>query len=414
MTVAAATGEPGRQVTGREPDRHIAGREPDRDVAGREPDRHGPSKQRHRGRQAGHLVGLVAALVAAAVLVALPPAGPGPASGPPPALAGIEEVWPGAQRAEIPANLADGPAYSPGFFLDVRQSIGTAPSPDGRFLRLVHRAGDGTVRELRRLPIDRAPQFGGFTRSGNVFAWSETTSDEQGTGRTELWWTDLAGGGPARRVTADVGDAVFFNSQYDMVIEDGRLHWVAVAPGERTATEIRSVALSGGPVSVRTEPGAWVRSAWPWLVSAGAGESGPVRLRNLEARKILDVPASGTELVSCSPTWCRVLVLSSDGPGRIELMRPDGSQRRPVASGDATAALVDVAVEDRFEVLSLADAQVGATGSLRLRLYDLRQDRTVTVAEGVGTVLCRGGVLWWSTGDIDATTWHTLDLRSLA
>jgi hypothetical protein len=28
--------------------------------------------------------------------------------------------------------------------------------------------------------------------------------------------------------------------------------------------------------------------------------------------------------------------------------------------------------------------------------------------------LCRGGVLWWSTGNNEATVWHTLDLRSLS
>lgn len=393
MTVTAAPGGSHQQVTGAEPDPQPV--------------------RRRRGSAVVPLVGLGIAVAAAVVLVALPPAGRPPTGGADAAVATVEQVWPEARRAEIPANLTDGPAYSPGFFLDVRESIGTAPSPDGRFLRLVHRLPDGTVRELRRLPIDGAPQFGGFTRSADAFAWSETTSDERGAGRTELWWTDLAAGGSARRITADTGDTVFFNSQYDMVIEGGRLHWVAVAPGEEIATQIRSVPLTGGPVSVRTEPGAWARSAWPWLVSAGAGESGPVRLRDLVARKILDVPAGGTELVSCSPTWCRVLVLAGDGPGRIELMRPDGSQRRPVAGGEATAALVDVAVQDRFEVLSLADAQRSAAGNQRLLLYDLREERTVTVAEGVGMVLCRGGVLWWSTGDIDAAIWHSLDLRSL-
>lgn len=373
-----------------------------------------PDGERRRGNRAGPLIGLVTAVVAAAVLVALPPVGGGPADRTGSTPETVDQVWPEARRAELPANLADGPAYSPGFFLDVRESVGTAPSPDGRFLRLVRRAADGTVRELRRLPIDGAPQFGGFTRTGDALAWSETTSDERGSGRTELWWIDLATGGPARRITADTGDLVFFNSQYDMVIEGDQLHWVAVAPGDEVATEIRSVPLGGGRVSVRTERGAWARSAWPWLVSAGAGEAGPVRLWDLAARKIKDVPASSAELISCSPAWCRVLLLADDGPGRIELMRPDGSQRRPVAGGDATAALADVAVADRFEVLSLADAQRSATGNQRLSLYDLREERTVTVAEGVGMVLCRAGVLWWSTGGLDATLWHTLDLRSLS
>lgn len=364
-------------------------------------------------RRVGPLVALVAAVIAAAVLIALPPAGRdsrgGAAGEPDPA----EQVWPDARRTRLPGNLADGPAYSPGIFLDSGESVGTSPSPDGERLRLVRRAGDGTVRELRGLPMDGAPQFGGFTRSGDVFAWSETTTDEQGRGRTELWAADLASARAAWRVTADTGDAVFFNSQYDMVIDGGRLHWVAVAPGEETATEIRSAPLAGGPVSVRTEPGAWARSAWPWLASAGTGAIGPVRLRDLAARKVIEVPAGGTELVSCSPAWCRVLVLAGDGPGRIELMRPDGSDRRPVAGNGATAALVDVAVEDRFEVLSLADARQVATGNQQLHLYDAREDRTVRVADGVGMVLCRDGTLWWSTGGIDDSVWHTLDLRSL-
>lgn len=362
---------------------------------------------------AGRQLGLIAAVGAAAVLVALPPAGREPAGGPAPLPDPVEQVWPDARRTEVTASLPDGPAYSPGYFLDGRESIGTSPSPDGRHLRLVRWDGAGPTRELRRLPIEGAPQFGGFTRSGDTFAWSETTTDEAGRGRTELWWADLATGAEARRVTADTGDVVFFNSEYDMVLDGGNLHWVAVAPGAETATEIRSVPLTGGRVAVRTEPGAWARSAWPWLVSAGTGESGPVRMRDLVARKVFDVPASGAELVSCSPAWCRVLVLAGDGPGRIELMRPDGADRRPVAAGGATASLVDVAVLDRFEVLSIADAQATAIGAQRLHLYDVRTGRTVTVAVGVGMVLYRGGMLWWSTGGTDDTVWHTLDLRSL-
>jgi hypothetical protein len=31
-----------------------------------------------------------------------------------------------------------------------------------------------------------------------------------------------------------------------------------------------------------------------------------------------------------------------------------------------------------------------------------------------GLVNTRGGFLWWSTGDNEATVWHVLDLRSLA
>lgn len=337
------------------------------------------------------LVGLAAALAAGGVLLSLPGAGPDPTPGP--KVSTIAQVWPDVRPVEIPASLADGPAYSPVYFLDTTSSVGTSPSPDGTQLRLVLRVADGAVRELRRLPIADAPQYTGFARDGNQFAWAESISGEDGEGRTELWTADLASAGAARRVTADSGDVVFFNSQYDMVINSGRLWWAAVAPGEEPATEIRSVALAGGPVSVRTEQGAWSISAYPWLASAGTGASGPVQLRNPEQRKVIEIDATGSELVTCSPTWCRVLVLAADGPGRIELMRPDGTSRQRVAGGVATAAVIDVAILDRFEVLTLADAQRTATDSQQLLLYDVRDQQTVVVAEGSGLVLCRDGIL---------------------
>jgi hypothetical protein len=314
---------------------------------------------------------------------------------------------------EIPAALPDGPAYSPVLFLDPRTSVGTAPSPDGTHLRLVLRSADGTIRELRRLPIADGAQYAGFARDGDEFAWAESTAGAGGHGRTELWAANLTSGTPARRLTSDGGDMVFFNSQYDLVVNAGRLYWASVAPGDETATEIRSVALTGGEVSVRTEPGAWAVSAYPWLVSAGTGTSGPVQLRDLEQRKVIEVDATGSELVTCSPAWCRVLVLAADGPGRIELMRPDGTSRQRVAGGVATAAVIDVAVLDRFEVLSLADAGRTATDSQQLLLYDARDQRTVVVTDGSGLVLCRDGILWWSTGGSDVTAWHSLDLRAL-
>ncbi|MEH1012003.1 hypothetical protein V6U90_02590 [Micromonospora sp. CPCC 206060] len=375
------------------------------------PTRSAPAPGR-RPRRLGALVGLAAALAAGAGLLASSPVtAPQPAGPRPPGAA--EQVWPQARRFDLPAGVADGPAYTPGYVLDGGASVGTAASPDGTQLRLLFRAADGATRELRRLPVDRSPQYGGFTRAGDELAWSESTGDEEGRGRTELWTVNLAGGGPARRLTTDTGDLVLFNSQYDLVLNGGRLYWLAVAPDPAPATEVRSVALTGGPVSVRTEPGAWALSAWPWLVSAGSGEYGPVRLRNLEAGTVTEVPAGGNELVTCGPVWCRVLVLAGTGPGRLELMRPDGSDRQRVAGGEATAAVLDVAVQDRFEVLVLADAQRTATGTQQLRLYDLARRQTVTVADGVGMVASRDGMLWWSTGTDATAAWHVLDLRSL-
>ncbi|WFE22050.1 hypothetical protein O7621_01325 [Solwaraspora sp. WMMD937] len=368
---------------------------------------------RHRRHRPWHLAGLAGALAAAVLLVVLPQAGPTTSADEPGRLRTVAEVWPAAEITEVPANLADGPAYSPVLFLDGGTSVGTAPSPDGTALRLVVRAADGSVRELRRLPLGATPQFGGFTANGDTLAWSESVADEDGRGRTEMWaagWVDDA---EPRRLTTDTGDVVFFNSQYDMVINEGSLYWVAVAPGTEPATELRSVPLAGGEVTVRTDPGAWALSRWPTMVSAGSGETGPIRIRDVVERRITDVPAGPTELVTCGPTWCRVLVLAADGPGRIDLMRPDGTDRRRIGDGSVTASTIDVAVLDRFEVLSLSSAPTSLTNSQQLIIYDLQLDEAIVVSDDVGMVLCRGGVLWWSVGDDSAASWQVLDLRSL-
>ncbi|MEV4639981.1 hypothetical protein AB0J80_21795 [Actinoplanes sp. NPDC049548] len=106
--------------------------------------------------------GLAVSLVAGAVLIAYPsrqkPEPPGRVS--------LATAWPGAQRADIPGNLPDGPVYHPELFLDARTSVGTAPSPDATAMRLVVRGADGSLRELRRRPLDRDPEFGATAASG--------------------------------------------------------------------------------------------------------------------------------------------------------------------------------------------------------------------------------------------------------
>jgi hypothetical protein len=377
------------------------------------------------------LTALAAALVAAGALLVGSPGEDAPPAGEA-AVRTAEQVWPDADRADVPGVLPDGSAYSPAYFLDARTSLGTAPDPGGTVLRLVLWGGDAQLRELRRLPVDTTPQFSGFVRAGggsagagsagagsagagsagagDRVAWAESVTEADGTARTRMWIADVASGGAPRQLTADTGDVVFFNSQYDMVIAKDRLYWTAVAPGAATATEVRSVPLAGGSVTVRTEPGAWALSAWPWLVSAGSGQSGPVQLRDLENGQVRDVNAAATELVTCAPAWCRVLVMAGDGPSRIDLMRPDGTDRRRVAGGAATASVIDVAVLDRFEVLSMS---LSPDGAQQLLLYDAKSGETAVVADGVSMVLYRGTVLWWSTGTTPGTTtWHTLDLST--
>jgi hypothetical protein len=359
---------------------------------------------RNRKRALGASLGLVAALGAGGALLA------GSPDDQPAAPAGrlaASAAWPAAQQAEIPGNLADGPVWNPVFFLDARTSVGTAPDPSGEHLRLLVRAADGTVRELRRVRIDVGSQFAGFTTAGDLLAWAETAEG----GRTGMWAADLRTGGAARRLTADAGKPLFYDSQNDMVIADGRLHW-ATAAAQDARTEVRSVALTGGPVAVRDEPGQWAMSAWPWLVDGFGDRTGTTRLRNMVTFKDVRVPSSGAELVSCSPAWCRVMVMQDGGLARIDLMRPDGTARVRAAGGAATSAITDVAVLDRFEVLSEAGPDSDLTGTERLLVYDIATRRTVDLTAAAQSAVYRGGVLWWSTGDQDNTVWHTIDLRT--
>jgi len=353
---------------------------------------------------------LVAALVAAAVLLWLPaPAPPGP-----PGPLTLADAWPGVSPGALPASVPDGPAYHPVYLLDPRTSVGTAPSPDGARLRLLLRTADATPRQLRSLPLDRDPQFGGVTAQGDDLVWAESQTAGAGEATTSIWslrWREP--GAVPRRLVADAGQVAFFNSEYDLQVAQGRVHWVAVAPVQESVTELRSVALGGGAVAVRAEPGAWARAAWPWLVSAVTEVTGEVQLWDPVARKRRAVPASADDLVTCGAAWCRVQVVGGDGPSGLDLMRPDGTQRRRIAGVAETAALVDVAVLDRFEPLVRDGAGGDPTSSQDLLLYDAQRDRAVHLAAGVGTVASRAGYLWWSTGGPDDIRWHVLDLRAL-
>lgn len=356
-------------------------------------------------RRVGALLALGVALAAGGALLVDSPA---ERAAPAPGRMGAATAWQRAQRADIPGSLADAAVYRPGIFLDARTSVGTAPSPDGSAIRLVRRAADGTVGELRRLPVRDNPQFESLTVAGDVLAWAEATDNSTFT----LWAVDLRDGAPPRRLTADTGNAVFYGSQYDLVVADGRVHWAAARPGDTDITEIRSVPTAGGPVEVHIEAGIWALTAWPWLVNGVSDPTGTTRLRNMGTRRDVTVPTSAGQTATCSPGWCRVMVMSADGSTRIDLMRPDGTGRRRVAGGTASSAIADVAPLDRFEVLSEPGPNSELTGTARLLVYDIATGATVDLSPDAGNASYRGGVLWWSTGNRDAVTWHSVDLRT--
>jgi hypothetical protein len=349
-------------------------------------------------------LGLAAALAAGAALLVLPAGG----NAQPAAPVTAAVAWPQAQRGTVQPTLPDGTEYRPGLFLDARTSIGTATTPNDRFLRLVRVGADGTVRQLRRLPRAQHPSFQALTATGDVLAWVESTDG----GRRRLLTAGLTGTAAPRELTADLGRAEFYQSQYDLVIAEGRVHWVAADRGD--VTLVRSVALTGGAVSTRREAGTWKLSAYPWLVNGVNDSSGSTQLRNLDTGADSPVRGAGARATTaCSPVWCRVASLTRDGENRIELMRPDGSGRERLAGDTAATVIVDVAPLDRFEVLARVGPNSELTGNNELIAVELATRRTVEISPDAGSVSYRGGMLWWSTGNLDGIVWHSLDLRTI-
>jgi hypothetical protein len=352
------------------------------------------------------LVALVVALGAAGVMLA---AKPPPQPSRPVAGAGpgeeltLEKAYPGKVPVTVPGKVKDGARYSPLFFLDEQRSVGTAAGPSGASrLILITPAGE---RELRRLPKAEAPEFAGFATQGQRLVWMELTNTADGTANTKLWTIDDDAAVP-RMITADTGDVALFDRSDDVVIHDGVISWVAAARTDLPVTEIRTVPIAGGKVSVKTREGAFAIAAWPWLTSVNLGQDGPVELVNAATGKRVVVNVQANELMACSPTWCRSVIIGSTAASTvIELLKPDGSSRMRVAAGNVAASTVDVALLDRYEVYSY--------GNSKLTLYDLAGKRMITVAKNVSQIASRGPMLWWSTGDNETVTWHVIDLRTL-
>jgi hypothetical protein len=324
---------------------------------------------------------------------------------PPAPVQSVEQVWPKAGHATLAADLADGTAYQPLLFLTVNDSAGTAPTKNGKSLRLLIRHADGSLRQLRELPIARDPSIPAITVAGGLLVWVENLGEHQ-----ELWSADLRGG-PARRLTADTGDARFYQSDYDLVVADGRVHWVAAGPGG--TTQVRSVALGGGPVDVRAEPGTWSFSAWPWLSDGVVNSAGATVLRNLTTGQDRPIPATSRGVTACSPAWCQVALLTKDGTPGLDLMRPDGSARRTIGGDESATVLADVAELDRYEVFSNLTATSQLTGNVQLMLYEISTRRTAEVSPDAFSVAYRAGILSWSTGTQQSFIRHALDLRTL-
>lgn len=355
-------------------------------------------------RQPSKLLALGASLAASVALLVLPSGSPKPPVPPTP----VALAWPNVQRDTIGARLPDGTTFQPAIFLDAHTAVGAALGVDKRSRRLVLVRADGSVQPLRAVPAGEQASFGNFAVAGDILAWAESSSG----GQVQLWTVNLRDGRAARPLTADTGRPVFDTSQYDLVIADGRLYWAALSSDQPSATEIRSIALTGGSVDVRREPGSWKLSRWPWLVPDSGDQTATNVLRNLNTKQTIVAPDVGRSLVSCSPTWCQVAALTDKGY-RISVMHPDGSARRQLTNGSAIPAVVDVAALDRFALLVQVGPLSDQTGTRELLAADLAAGRTVEISPDARNIAESNGVLWWATGTIDAPVWHALDLRTV-
>ena len=369
--------------------------------------------RRSRARSILELSALLVAIIGVVLLLTLPggPKGRDQSTATTVRLPSLAEIWPGVSPVSQLATLADSTPYTPQLYLTASTSVGTAPTRDGTAVRVLLRDTSG-ARELRRVEADQYPQFAGFTASGDDLFWAESTSPGNEAVRTRLYRANWKTGSRPVLITADTGEVVVTESQSDLVISGGRLRWVSAESGPTAVTGVRSVPLGGGTVTVKRVDGAFALSTWPWLVSFGTSVLNQLELVNVDTGQRVKLTTTPAEVARCGPTWCRIVVLAGDAiPVRIDLQRPDGSQRRRIAGADANAVVADVALLDRFEPLGLA----GAADDLgrQLVLYDIAKDRTVAVATEVDMIRARHGVLWWSTGTETELVWHSLDLRDL-
>jgi hypothetical protein len=364
-------------------------------------------------------MGLVGGLALVGVLLLIPApsrrapaasARPG-ATASAPATPTLRAVWPKASLFGLPAVFPDGSIYQPQTLVDAATSVGPTTSADGLRTALVVAGPSGQPRVLDSALTRDGASFDAVTLTPDALYWMRTVSDADGRAQVSLW-TAGRSGGPSRRLSADVGAPLFNGSPYDMQAVGGRLYWLS-ATATAAGTEVRSIPLSGGRVTVRTVPGAWTMAAWPWLVTAASATGTAVEMLDLDTGARLPVKAPAGKTVTCTPRWCRLIADNAAQATETDLVHPDGTGLQRVGGKDAIAFASDVALLDRFEPTLTALTSVNANTVFRLDLYDIAHHRTVIVEPAATNAGAKGDYLWWSTGDNETLTWHALDLRTL-
>jgi hypothetical protein len=358
--------------------------------------------------------GVLAALVAIGVALALPSPSPSPSAKGKPADQAtgplrLADAWPAAKPATLAADVG-GLRFQPVEVLGGGRLLGLTTTADLLTVQLVLRAPDGTLRVLRSITGVDPPTIAATAVSDDHLYWAETGDGSNGNRESTVWGVPLAGGAPVR-LARDPGDILFYGSQYDLQVAQGRLWWV-MAAGQ--ASGVHSVPLGGGAEAVRPMDRVFSLTTWPWVTSSGASVPGDVELRNLSTGEVRRVTGTGDEILTCTLVWCRITTLVNHGQSlRYEVEHPDGTARRAIGDTGLTPLNSDVGIQDRFEVLTSTASSTGT--AQRLWLHDLSNDRVVLLDDlATANMGARGDYLWWSTGDNETLTWHILDLRTLS
>lgn len=358
-----------------------------------------------------------AALTAAAVLLFLPT----PRTAAPAAPAGpltLATAWPKARTLNLAATMPDGSRFFPAVVLDAGHLVGTVTAADGNHTSLVELtvANPTHPRVLQAYDTAAGTSIDAIAAADGHIYWMTNTPDDQGHPHTSLYRADATG--EPRKLTDDTGQPDYYGTQYDLQVAGGRISWVATRTVNPPASELRSIAVDGGPVAVRPLDITYALTAWPWLTSTPSLGQPLIELNAVTGQRRTIQPRAGEQL-ACSATWCRGTI-SNAKSAVITMRHLDGNgQIRVNADGEGSATM-DVAVLDRFELLAAPLGGPAATSensrpaatSAKLTMYDLKTHRRIAVAvaaaEGV-----HGTWLWWSTGDNETLAWHLLDLTTL-
>jgi hypothetical protein len=356
-------------------------------------------------------VALVTAVIAALAAVFLPAADvtPAPAAG----LPTLPGVWPNAMVGTLPGVLMDGSTFEPLVVVNAKTAVGRATSTDAageQTISLVLATPD-SARRLRDFPAGSPTRLAAVTAGNGAVSWVEDNPQATNGPHTTLWAADAAGGSP-RLLATDNDDVQTVGPPYDLVLADGRLHWMAFRV---EGGEVRSAPASGGPVTAQVLPDVYSFIGWPWLATPSPGEHGPKHLLNLITGAQMDIDAPLNRVLACTPQWCRVSTVDYVKTVEVGVMHADGSGYQILTQFERLYTVGDQPMLlDRFEFEGQKAATTGQPDTLWL--VDVANGRrvqaTTQFAGGFGSDA--DGHVWWSIAGNEGPTWQTLDLRTLS